>query len=758
MALLALASPAQGATAHRFIKQITQIPGRGPHGELVTHPGKLSGVDALSVDSGEVYAAEHMEGTGEDRIDAFEAATGEFTSQFPGQPLLSGLGVLGLSVGHSTGQARVYLGAESGGEGVVAVFDATGGSIGGWTGFGPGGVVGVAADDSPLSSWTAGDVFVAHPTEQAMEGKPFVVEVFKALAAGATNELVATLKGACPDSLTKVCTSTEEEEHPFLLGPEGSAPIAADAQTGDLLVTTAGTTVDVFAPAMSSGQFEALAPLTGPPPPSPAFREVRDLATDATNGEIYVSDQVAQTVFEFAANGEFEGELTEDPGGDFTGLRSVAVDGETHHVYVGNFDSQQHVGVIDEYGPDVVLPDATAGGAGFEPTELTPTEVTLHGTVNPDEAGAATCAFEYGTSTEYGESAGCAGLGTEKSPIPGEAGDNTPVSVESALTGLAPDTTYFYRLAASNARGTNTGRCPKDCGSFTTHGPGLHGEYATQVTSSSATLNALVDPDNGPTSVYFQYGRTTAYEEGDLPAAPGVPLGAGTGDVHAEQHPQGLAAATEYHYRAVAVSEWAHGRTVEVPGADHVLTTLPLGAQFSLSDGRAWELVSPADKHGSQLQWPDEEGGLFQSSLQGDAFTYLASGPTEAGAPGASQEVQLLATRGAASSTSPGWSSSDISLAHREATGTRFGLGEEYRFFSEDFSQAVAQPFGPEFDPLISPQAEEQTAYLRNNSSGTYTPLVTRADDTARPFEPFGEEFAIAIAPTEPTRHQLINR
>jgi len=324
-----------------------------------------------------------------------------------------------------------------------------------------------------------------------------------------------------------------------------------------------------------------------------------------------------------------------------------------------------------------------------------------------------------------------------------------PVTV--GVTGLEPDTTYDFRLQASNANGANPGSEGADH-ELTTLGPGLHGQYMTQVTSSSATLNAVIDPHGGSTSYYFQYSEepTEGCELNELStsacvAVPGAPVGSGDADVHAQQPLQGLTAGREYHYRVVAVSEWAPGKVSEFPGTDHTFVTLPVGAQFSLPDGRAWELVSPADKHGSQLQWPDEEGGVFQSSLQGNAFTYLASGPTEAGPPGASQEVQLLARRGGVGSASPGWSSSDISLPHKEATGTRFGLGEEYRFFSEDFSQAVAHPFGPEFDPLISPQAEEQTAYLRNNANGIYTPLVTRADDTAKPFEPFGEEFAIAI-------------
>jgi len=704
---------AKAEVTHELEAQITEATEAG-------RQVKLSGVNSLAVDSGDLYDAERLEnGSGESRVNVFDAKTRHLLLQFPKQPSLEGLGELGLATGHSTGEPRVYAGAKEHGEGVVEVFGSAGTVVGEWA-LGEGVPHAIAVDESSAPSWAQGDVFVAVTTEA---GAPalFDVLVFKPLEGGKHEELVTTLQSE----------PTLGMHVPFEGADENRDALAVDQHTGGVLVNNGASNVDVFAPSLVlTGQFEPPSELTGA-----SFNSVVYLASDAANGEIYVVDSESgkpQVVYEFESTGKFLGELTGTSADPFSSVRSVAVDPEDHHVFVGDYNGEEEAGVVDEFGPDVVLPDVTAGGTGFEPTELTPTEVTLHGTVNPDEAGAATCAFEYGTSTEYGERAGCAGLGSEKSPIPGEAGDNTPVSVESAVTGLRSDTTYFYRLATTNGQGTDAGKCPKDCGSFTTPGPGLHGEYATQVASSSATLNALVDPDNGPTSVYFQYGRTTAYEEGDVPAAPGVPLGAGTGeDVHAEQHLQGLAAATEYHYRAVAVSEWAHGRTVEVPGADHVFTTLASGAAFSLLDGRAWELVSPVAKHGSLLLFPNEEGGIFQASAAGYAVTYLASGPTEAGTPGAGKDVQLLSRR----DPEKGWVTNDIAPPHKEPAGPTLGEGEEYRFFSEDLSLAVVQPFGPTFDPLISPHASEQTAYLRTDfppgevtnacTESCYRPLVT---------------------------------
>ena len=74
-------------------------------------------------------------------------------------------------------------------------------------------------------------------------------------------------------------------------------------------------------------------------------------------------------------------------------------------------------------------------------TEVTPESATLNGTVNPAKAGAATCWFVYGTSTSFGQTAPCS-----KEVPEGES----PVSVQAPVLQLQPDTTYFYRLQASN--------------------------------------------------------------------------------------------------------------------------------------------------------------------------------------------------------------------------------------------------------------------------------------------------------------------
>jgi len=102
----------------------------------------------------------------------------------------------------------------------------------------------------------------------------------------------------------------------------------------------------------------------------------------------------------------------------------------------------------------VEAPSATTESA----TSVGTTEATLKGTVNPHGA-ATTYHFEYGTTTAYGTSV----------PVPSESvGSGTEnVSVSKTITGLQAETTYDFRVVASNSEGTTNG----SNSSFTTPSP-----------------------------------------------------------------------------------------------------------------------------------------------------------------------------------------------------------------------------------------------------------------------------------------------
>ena len=169
------------------------------------------------------------------------------------------------------------------------------------------------------------------------------------------------------------------------------------------------------------------------------------------------------------------------------------------------------------------------------------TSVTLPGTVNPDGASVSSCRFEYGTTTGYGSNAACASL-------PGSGSSPAPVS--AALSGLAANTTYHYRLLATNSAGTSDG---PDL-SFTTAAvlPAVETGAASSVTAGSAQLNATVNPNGSSVSeCKFEYGATASYGS----SAPCTPSpGSGSGPVAVSAVLSGLAASSTYHYRITATN------------------------------------------------------------------------------------------------------------------------------------------------------------------------------------------------------------
>jgi hypothetical protein len=724
-------APVRAAVTHKYVSQFSDVPAGGG----VALPGPVTAMNSMTVDGGRLFVAENVEGTGGTRVDVFDAASDAFVSQFPQVPSLSYL-FQGVAVNHVTGE--VYVGAdrtvEGKPDGAVAVFSSAGSFLGAWTGadtpseskdfgcFDCSGSGGVAVDNS-VGGPASGSVYVL-----AVEQR--VVDVFKPemggkepLAGG-----VSQLKGTCPVEGT-ACEPAEVV--PF----NSPSHVAVDASTGRVLVVDTvreeveghvvqHEAIDVFEPQLFGG-FVFVRQITIP---TVSGTGVAGLAVDGGTGEIYVATgQLPGFVYEFSAAGVLLGRIVgaDTPGGDLRTPTSVAIDPESHRVFIGDKrEARGQPGVLDQpsvvdvFGADLVIPDVITGPA----TSLKPGSATLTGTVRLDKEGEATCQFVWGTTPEFGHVAPCSAPVTVE-----ESSVQANIGLTANEEALEPDTTYFYRLQATNKNGMNPSE-PSANQHFTTPGPGIHEESASNVAATSVTLNATIDPNNASTTYFFQYGTSSAYGT-DAPAPPGLLLGTGTGDVETSPlHLQGLTAGTVYHFRAVAVSELEPGVFVAFDGSDSTFTTQAAGV-FSLPDGRAWEMVSPADKHGALIYPIDGELGTpIQASVNGDAMSFTTDAPTEAEPLGYGGFSQTFSTRGV-----DGWSSRDIKIAHSIATGAPIS-GGEYQFFSEDLSLGMVQPFG-RFEPSLSSEASEQTAYLRTDyehgdvsepcSVSCWRPLVT---------------------------------
>lgn len=699
--LLALTASAEAAVTHDYLSQITEVPASS--GAAFTGP--LYGVHSMTVDSGDLYT---VEGNAEiSRLNKFDGASGAFIEQFPHVASLQYLDQ-GVAVAHASGV--VYVGGDEfvAGvpEGAVGVLSATGSLQAIWKGAdtpsgefncfecGPGGYGDVAVDNSTsLADPAAGDVYVQSPEQR-------VIDVFKP-SIGGGETYVTQLTGSEPGVTFGTLNG-----------------IAVDQSNGDVLVAD-GEGVDVFEPTVLN-EYTLVRRIATTP--GGALENVRGVSVDGGTGDIYVladeqgvgpagEEVELGLVDEYSSAGVYLGHLTQTPGGALEGVTALAVDPGTHRLYIAARARQQ--GVVDIFGPDVVIPDVTS-----EPvSSLKAQSATLNGTVNPDNAGAATCQFDYGTSTSLGEVAPC--------PAP-LANGTSPVGVQVSLSGLQPDTTYHYRLQASNASGTNPGEAFQDQ-EFTTPGPGVHEQGASGVTATSATLNAKIDPHGTLTSYYFQYGADTSYGS-VVPSLSGVALGAGEGDLSASVHLQGLTAATTYHYRVVLIAE-ANGEAITVYGPDETFATQTPGAEVTQPDGRAWEMVSPPDKQGAAINAIGvEQGSDVQASAAGDGITYTATSSFVANPAGnrSIEAIQVISNREAPAD----WATNDITTAHNEgASRVAIGAAAEYKLFSSDLTLGLVEPAGdtPLSPPLSPGEVQEKTVYIRT-ASGGYEALVTKAN------------------------------
>ena len=152
-------------------------------------------------------------------------------------------------------------------------------------------------------------------------------------------------------------------------------------------------------------------------------------------------------------------------------------------------------------GPDVpfttpiIAPSATTDPASSNPGKT----AILNASVNPNGAETSVY-FQWGTDTSYGNTTPTQILPTGSASVP----------VAASISGLTLNTSYHYRVVATNSVGTTYGGDVP----FTTSSdaaPSAVTNSASNKNGNSATLNGTVNPNGLETSVYFEWGLTTSY-------------------------------------------------------------------------------------------------------------------------------------------------------------------------------------------------------------------------------------------------------
>jgi len=269
--------------------------------------------------------------------------------------------------------------------------------------------------------------------------------------------------------------------------------------------------------------------------------------------------------------------------GHLTGARGISIDAASKIAYVADSGGNQ-IAVFVPY----ILPTITL----TEPTNVERTSVTLNGHVDPG-SGVGTevvnCRFEYGYDTAYG-------LGSV--PCAPAAHFTGATDVRANLPGLAQGIRYHYRLSAENIRGESFHTA--DAVISPAQEPTFEGVTATDVTATTATLAATINPNGRETTYHFDYGTTLSYGE----SSPEASIGSGTAAVPVKVHLEGLHRGLTYHFRLIATnSEGSNTSEDQTFGfypstCPNELLRQETGSS-NLPDCRAYELVSPGQAGGA---------------------------------------------------------------------------------------------------------------------------------------------------------------
>jgi hypothetical protein len=249
------------------------------------------------------------------------------------------------------------------------------------------------------------------------------------------------------------------------------------------------------------------------------------------------------------------------------------------------------LGAVVTFTTPPVLPSVTTSSA----SNLTSTTATINGSANP--GGATTTGWFRYSATNPGLCSDT--FGTR---VPGTGGSdlgagNTSVAFSQNLTGLVPNTIYYYCAIASNSQGIAYGsllnfRAPAS--------PTVTTLAATPVTSMTATLNGQANPNGNATIGWFRFSTANPGACNDTfgtrvpgTAGTGTSIGSSTTVQPYSQALTSLAPGATYYFCAIAnnsqgsafgaVLSFTTPITDQVPGVTTVAPTAISGTGATMN-------------------------------------------------------------------------------------------------------------------------------------------------------------------------------
>jgi subtilase family serine protease len=228
----------------------------------------------------------------------------------------------------------------------------------------------------------------------------------------------------------------------------------------------------------------------------------------------------------------------------------VGIDVGTFGYYAGpGYDQVTGLGSVDAYN----LVHQWPGSQGPPPTAITGLAAVtynvtgytaaLAGTVNPNGRDTL-CQFVYGTNSSL--------TGASQTPGVDVGSGSVALSCNTGVRGLAPNNTYYYQLASTNANGGASG----SISTFSTHGighlPAVTINSASSITANAATLSGTVNPNGLDTHYTFLYGTSSSLNVAYQTAS--FDIGSGSTPLPASANIGGLAVNTVYYFRIQASS------------------------------------------------------------------------------------------------------------------------------------------------------------------------------------------------------------